>query len=84
MRNVLKIVCGIACLGGLLLGQSAQAQIGVATPVQYQAKLIQIGDVPAIQGGIVYDNTTDSGFYFPPPAGSVPVTVADDVRHTGT
>jgi hypothetical protein len=78
MKNVLKVLfCGAV----LVFAQNVQAQ-EETTPVQLPdgIKVVQIGDQqPGIQGGIIYDNTMDTGFYFPPPAGAVPVEIADDV-----
>jgi hypothetical protein len=42
--------------------------------------LVAVGDQPpGIQGGVIYDNTTDTNYYFPPPAGANPIVIADDV-----
>lgn len=78
-----NLFLALGCVAGLFLAQCAQAQVGVVTPVAVSGTPTPIGDTIVTEGGIFYDNTTPSGFYFAPPAGANPVIVSDDMHWTG-
>ncbi len=80
MRKVLAVLCAIA---GLALGPNARADVGIATAVPFKGDPVLVGD-DFPPGNVLYDNTTDTGYYFKPPSGAVPCEVADDIPYTGT
>ncbi|HEV3202924.1 MAG TPA: hypothetical protein VGY77_01005 [Gemmataceae bacterium] len=78
---MIKFLKNLCCLAILILAQSVNAQDEI-NPVRLPdgIKIIGIGDQePGIQGDIIYDNTTLTGFWLPPPAGAFPIEIADDV-----
>lgn len=89
-----KMAAVLGAVAGLAFGSTARADerivgrkalpiVGVATPVSFKGVPEVFGNVFP-PGSALYDNTTDTGYYFPPPAGAVPCEVADDVPYTGT
>jgi hypothetical protein len=79
MKKLVKALC---CSVVLVLAENVQSQDEI-TPVKLAGgiKIVRIGDQqPGIQGGIIYDNTTDTSAYLPiRDAGSLPLEYADDV-----
>lgn len=78
------LVTLLSLLGAFGWGQFARAGEQTLVPQEIKVDLVPIG-IPPTDGGIIYDNTDTgtSSFYYAPPAGAVPVELADDVPQGG-
>jgi hypothetical protein len=82
MKGLLKLAW---CATALVVAQNALAQAQQVTPTVLTVKSVNIrGTRTLAPVDFFYDNTMDTGFYFPPPSGAVPVEVADDIPFKGT
>ncbi len=71
------------CAAALALATTARADVGTVTATRITGDVQAIGG-DQVPGGTIYNNTTDPGLYFPPPAGAVPVEIGMAVIYGGT
>ncbi len=73
----------VGCAAALALATTARADVGTVTATRITGDVQALGG-DQVPGGVLYNNTTSAGSYFPPPAQAVPVELGMAAIYGGT